>query len=71
MRNNADFVICGQLNTNSVEILCEEYISKISKKEFMEMYNKVTKDYNFLCINNTSVKTDDLNELYQVMKCIL
>lgn len=71
MRNNADFIICGQLNTNSVDILCDEYISKISKKEFMDMYNKCTKNYNFLIINNTSVKTDDIDELYQIIKCTL
>ena len=32
------------------------------------MYNKNTKDYNFLGINNTSVKDDDLNSIYGVIK---
>ena len=32
------------------------------------MYNCSTKDYNFLVINNNSVKDDDLNSIYGVIK---
>ena len=32
------------------------------------MYNRCTKDYNFLVINNNSVKDDDLNSIYGCVK---
>ena len=70
-RNNADWVLVGQMNSHSIEILCEEYIAKMSKKEFIELYNRATKNYSFLLINNNSVKTDSLDELYQIVRCEL
>ena len=38
------------------------------KEEFLKMYSKNTKDYNYLVINNISVKVDDLNSIYGVFK---
>ena len=35
------------------------------------MYNRCTKDYNFLVINNNSVKDDDLNSIYGSIKASL
>ena len=35
------------------------------------MYNRCTKDYNFLVINNNSVKDDDLNSIYGIIKAPL
>ena len=34
----------------------------------IKMYNRCTKDYNFLVINNNSVKDDDLNLIYGCVK---
>ena len=68
-RNNMDFLFCGQMNKQSVDLLMSEFISgDISKEEFIKMYNKCTKDYNFLVINNNSVKDDDLNLIYGCIK---
>jgi hypothetical protein len=70
-RNNADWVCAGQLNQHSIEILYEEYAGVLSKKDFLDMYHRSTRDYHFLLINNGSTKTGgkDLNELYQTIKC--
>ena len=60
------------MNKQSVDLLVREFISgDISKEEFIKMYNRCTKDYNFLVINNSSVKDDDLNLIYGVIKAPL
>ena len=64
-RNNLDWLFVGQMNKQSIDLLTNEFISgDIDKTEFIKMYNRCTKDYNFLVINNTSVKDDDLNSVY-------
>ena len=68
-RNNMDFLFCGQMNKQSVDLLMSEFISgDIEKNEFIKMYNRCTRDYNFLVINNNSVKDDDLNSIYGCVK---
>ena len=69
-RSNADFCVVGQMNHQSVLLLAEEYLSgDLDKKEFIKLYNRSTKDYGFLVINNTSIKdSDDLNQIYGVIK---
>ena len=69
-RNNADWCIVGQMNRQSVQLLAEEYLSgDLEKTEFIKMYNRNTKDYGFLVINNTSIKdNDNLNQIYGVVK---
>ena len=59
-RSNLDTLFVGQMNKQSIDLLMSEFISgDISKEEFIKMYNRCTKDYNFLVINNNSVKDDD------------
>ena len=71
-RSNLDTLFVGQMNKQSVDLLVSEFISgDISKEEFIKMYNKCTKDYNFLVINNNSVKDDDLNLIYGCIKAPL
>ena len=71
-RVNSDFIFCGQMNKQSQDILCQEYqSSNISKEDFIKCYNRCTKDYQFMVINNNSCKTDDLNENYGVIKVSL
>ena len=71
-RNNLDCLFVGQMNKQSIDLLVIEFIScDISKDEFIKMYNRYTKDYNFLVINNNSVKDDDLNSIYGVLKAPL
>ena len=68
-RSNLDTLFVGQMNKQSVDLLISEFISgDISKEEFIKMYNRCTKDYNFLVINNNSVKDDDLNLIYGCVK---
>ena len=71
-RSNLDTLFVGQMNKQSVDLLMSEFISgDISKEEFIKMYNRCTKDYNFLVINNNSVKDDDLNLIYGCVKAPL
>ena len=69
-RNNCDWLIAGQMNRQSVQLLCEEYLSgDLDKNDFGKLYNRATKDYGFLIINNTSIKeNDDLNQIYGIIK---
>jgi hypothetical protein len=72
MRNNLDYLFCGQMNKQSIDLLTTEFLSgDIEKSEFIKMYNRCTKDYNFLVINNNSVKDDDLNLIYGCIKAPL
>lgn len=70
-RNNMDWVMVGQMNKQSQSLLCDEYMSgEIEKTDFIKLYNRATKDYSFLIINNTSIKdNDDLNQIYGIIKC--
>ena len=68
-RSNLDTLFVGQMNKQSIDLLVSEFISgDISKEEFIKMYNRCTKDYNFLVINNNSVKDEDLNSIYGCVK---
>ena len=69
IRNNSDYVLVGQQNRASVELLQQQFQSgDINKKEFMDMYYRCTTDFNFLIINCNSVKDTDLNSIYGVIK---
>ena len=68
-RSNCDLMITGQMNLCSIEMMASEYSCNLEKKEFISLYNRCTKDYNFLVINNNSVKeNDDLNSIYGQIK---
>ena len=68
-RSNADWCIVGQMNRQSIQLLAEEYLSgDLEKNDFVKLYNRSTKDYGFLVINNNSIKDDDLNNIYGVIK---
>lgn len=72
MRNNLDYLFCGQINKHSIDLLTTEFLSgDIEKNEFIKMFNRCTKDYNFLVINNNSVKDEDLNLIYGCVKAPL
>ena len=70
-RSNIDYLIVGQTNVASREILEKEFnFSNLPPRKFIALYNKSTKDYNFLIINCNSVKDiDNLNDLYGTIKC--
>ena len=72
-RTNCDYMLIGQTNAYSIELLSNEYLfGPITKKEFIKMYHDSTKDYNFLIINCNSVKdNNDLNQLYGTIKAII
>jgi hypothetical protein len=69
IRLNSDYIMVGQLNNQSIQILTDEYLSgNLSRPDFLKMYNRTTKDYNFLVINNNSVKDNDLYNIYGVIR---
>jgi hypothetical protein len=70
VRNNSDYIFCGQMNSKSIDILADEFLSgDLAKPEFIKLYNQSTKDYKFMVINNNSVKDNgDLNEIYGILK---
>ena len=60
------------MNKQSIYLLVSEFISvDIFKDEFAQMYNRCTKDCNFLVIKNNSFEDDDLNLIYGVIKAPL
>ena len=69
-RVNCDWFLCGQINTQGLEILCTEFITgDIVKNDFIKMYYKATSNYGFLLINNNSTKcNDDLCSIYGVLR---
>ena len=69
VRSNCDYVVCGQINRQSIQILADEYLSgDLERKDFISLYNRATRDYSFLVINCNSVKSDDPNEIYGILK---
>ena len=72
-RSNSDFLICGQINSSNINLLCDEFRAPIvTKKEFIELYKKCTSNYNFFVINNNSIQDiDDVNNYYGTIKAIL
>ena len=60
-RNNSDYLLIGQLNTQGIGLLTKEFmVGDITKKDFIKLYNLSTSDYGFLLINNNST-TDNHN----------
>jgi hypothetical protein len=69
VRLNSDYILAGQLNNQSLQILCDEFLSgDLNRADFLKMYNRTTKDYNFLVINNNSVLDTNLNNIYGVIR---
>ena len=69
-RVNSDYVILGQVNRASMILAADEYLSgSLEKKDFISLFNKSTTDHQFLIINNNSIsKSDDLNQIYGIVK---
>jgi hypothetical protein len=69
-RSNICFLIVGQMNIQSVQLLADEFLyGSIDRKEFTKIYHDATKDYGFLLINCNSVKdTSNLNSIYGILK---
>ena len=65
-RNNSDFILCSQMNTQGLDLLSTEFLfGNLSKKDFIDLYYKNTADYGFLVINNNCTKSNDnINEIY-------
>ena len=68
-RNNSDFILCGQMNQASLEILANEFLSgNLSRQEFYQLYKDNTKDYSFLVISNSSSKNNSPEEIFGNIK---
>ncbi len=58
------------MNKQSIKLLQDEFCSNLDSKTFTKTYYRTTADYQFLIINNNSVKNnDDLNSIYGTIKC--
>jgi hypothetical protein len=70
LRNNADFILVGQGNQQSLQLLLDDYLlGNIDRKAFTDMYYKSTSDHNFLIINNNSVSNNNnMDEIYGKIK---
>lgn len=70
-RSNCDYVLTGQLNTSSLQLMCEEFMfGDISKKQFLDLYSKAASNYGFFVINCQNVKNNsNLNEIYGKITC--
>ena len=58
-RSNLDWVLASQQNSQSVDILTDEFNNTMKPDEFKNLYKKATQNYGFFVINNNSV--DDIN----------
>lgn len=69
-RNNLDYLIVNKINGQSLDELEKEFnIGGLPKKDFFEMFNKSTGNYNFLIINNaTDGSNDDYGQIYGTLK---
>lgn len=73
MRNNSDYVLCGQLNASNIEQLADSYrVPIINKNDFINLYKTLTNNYSFMLINNNTVKnSNDINSFYGWLKAEL
>ena len=71
IRNNCDYIYCGQMNQQGLKLLTDEFLmGNIDKKEFVDLYHSNTNDYNFLVINNNSTTdNNDISNIYGRIKC--
>ena len=69
-RNNSDFILCSQMNTQGLDLLTSEFLfGNINKKQFIEMYLRNTSNFGFFIINNNCAKNnDDLDEIYGCLR---
>ena len=69
-RNNCDTLLVGQLNTQGVTLLQQEFqMGDIDRKEFLDLYYSNTNDYGFLVINNNSSSDNsNLDSIYGSIK---
>ena len=65
-RNNSDFILCSQMNTQGLDLLTSEFLmGNIKKADFIQMYYRNTADFGFLVINNNCASSNDkLEEIY-------
>ena len=70
MRNNSDYILCGQLNASNIEQLCDSYrVPLINKQEFIQLYKNLTNNYKFMVINNNTVEdSENINSFYGWIK---
>jgi hypothetical protein len=69
-RNNCDYLMVGQLNSQGVELLTKEFmVGSIHRVDFIKLYHLGTSNYGFLVINNNSTKDNsNIDLIYGVLK---
>ena len=70
VRNNCDYVMVSQGNSESLELLSNTYrFGNMSKEDFKKLYLDSTNNYGFLIINtNCASSNDELNEIYGLLR---
>ena len=70
LRCNANFVIVGQSNQKSAEVLVDEFrFSNIDRAKFLKMYNNACNNFGFLVVNRDSNSDcNNLNTIYGIIK---
>lgn len=68
-RSNCDYLLTSQMNAQGLKLVMSEFMSgDITKKQFVEMYNRATSNYSFLVISqNASKDNKNLNEIYGII----
>lgn len=69
LRNNADYLILGKQNTQSVGIVYEEFnLMDMNEKTFRQFYELNTNSWQFLLIDNAATNTSDIQNVYGRIK---
>jgi archaellum biogenesis ATPase FlaH len=70
LRNNASTIFISNLNFESVESLSHSFCmgKGMTYKKFVNLYEKVCVDYQFLVINNETTRTNEMSEVYSSMR---
>jgi hypothetical protein len=64
-RNNSDWILASRLSQSQSEMIWE-VVSGIRKRDFVDMLNKLSKDYHFVTIDRTSNSTELVDYIHVV-----
>ena len=70
VRSNCDYMLAGQMNAKSRDILCDEFLlGHTTKSEFISIYNSASSNHGFMIICNTSVEdVSNVDSIYGKIK---
>lgn len=68
IRDNSRYIVCGNVNTRSVDIIAEQYSKGMTKADFKRMFHSNVVNYKFLCIDNFSNGT--IEDTYHILHSV-